>query len=1127
MDRLNDISYAYHYRDLDSTLHYAKRAYNLSADGDDSRAEALNNMAFVDMARMDYDDAAKKLAEIENTTDNSIEQLIAAVQQMRLCQRTSRNREFYTFHEKATKLQRRIDEESSSLDKRSRRRMIYAKSELAIVASTYYYYVGLKEQSRKAINAIQQNGDIRQDTAQYLNYLYNIGAGGIVMADSKEEISCKEFGYLVECFFTAQKSDNIFFAANALEAMAEHLLDASIRTALLDEYGPAIAAIAPGVTDEAMLAGYMADTSLTLFERYGDSYQVAGAHRTLGSCYMAINDYNSALFHLEEALADSAINRAPELVASISEQLCVAYSAIDDKASSDRNRNVYLDLQEQTRQDRSLEARADMLDRASFQLNVMIAIVVLAIVMLVFLLWLFSYLDHRQRRSKNISTLLTPLLQWQETNRRQLEEKKRQREEIAERYDESEQRRQQQERRNMDSHAKVTLANSVMPLIDRMLNEVERLSRKNESEEVRNERYAYISELTDKINQWNDVLTQWIQLRQGMLNLHIETFPLAPLFDIVAKGRTAYRIKGIELDVKPTTAAVKADRILTLFMVNTLADNARKATEAGGRVTISATETADYVEISVKDTGRGLSPDKLATVFSRNISGGHGFGLLNCRGIIEKYRKTSRQFSSCLLSAESEEGHGSRFFFRLPRGVAKTLTAIAILFVQNSLPSFGQKMVTDTASNLSRAAVFADSAYFSNIAGTYVKTLDFADSCRHYLNHHYLATHPRSSTLMVANGETAIVPAEIAWFRDSVRTNYNLILDIRNESAVAALALHEWTLYDYNNNVYTQLFKEMSADNTLGDYCRVMQQSQASKTIAITLCVIVLLLILPAYYVLYYRHRLYYRFCVERIDAVNAIVLSDLTPAEKLMRVEPCLSDDYPDELKSVVERIVEALREAVATHEHSNADLDTANDELQRSEHEGNSLYVCNAVLDNCLSTLKHETMYYPSRIRQLVDSDKQNTSDLRETVAYYRELCYMLSLQASRQLENVPVKMSLLRASDIVEGAPHDVTIIGNRNLLTYLFDLLKRQDSKAVIEYVDKQADNRYATFQVSLHVTTNTSNLFVPATENIPYLVCRQIVREHSEATDRRGCGVNATTTDGTIRLTITLPRKESS
>ena len=47
--------------------------------------------------------------------------------------------------------------------------------------------------------------------------------------------------------------------------------------------------------------------------------------------------------------------------------------------------------------------------------------------------------------------------------------------------------------------------------------------------------------------------------------------------------------------------------------------------------------------------------------------------------------------------------------------------------------------------------------------------------------------------------------------------NYGIILDIRNESAVAALALHEWEVYKYNNSVYTHLFKERYADNSLGD----------------------------------------------------------------------------------------------------------------------------------------------------------------------------------------------------------------------------------------------------------------------------------------------------------------------
>ena len=53
---------------------------------------------------------------------------------------------------------------------------------------------------------------------------------------------------------------------------------------------------------------------------------------------------------------------------------------------------------------------------------------------------------------------------------------------------------------------------------------------------------------------------------------------------------------------------------------------------------------------------------------------------------------------------------------------------------------------------------------------------------------------------------------------------FSIILDIRNESAVAALALHEWALYKYNNNVYTLLFKENSADKNLGEYCRMMQR---------------------------------------------------------------------------------------------------------------------------------------------------------------------------------------------------------------------------------------------------------------------------------------------------------------
>ena len=95
VDELNALSYANHYRNVDTTEYYAKQAYDLSLDYDKGRAEALNNLAFTDIVKMQYDKAEQRLNEIPQITDNQIELLICYVQQMRLCQRRSSNREFY------------------------------------------------------------------------------------------------------------------------------------------------------------------------------------------------------------------------------------------------------------------------------------------------------------------------------------------------------------------------------------------------------------------------------------------------------------------------------------------------------------------------------------------------------------------------------------------------------------------------------------------------------------------------------------------------------------------------------------------------------------------------------------------------------------------------------------------------------------------------------------------------------------------------------------------------------------------------------------------------------------------------------------------------------------------------
>jgi len=54
VDLLNEKSYAFHYRNLDSTYIYARKAFSLSDGYPEGKAEALNNLAFVSTIRMNY-----------------------------------------------------------------------------------------------------------------------------------------------------------------------------------------------------------------------------------------------------------------------------------------------------------------------------------------------------------------------------------------------------------------------------------------------------------------------------------------------------------------------------------------------------------------------------------------------------------------------------------------------------------------------------------------------------------------------------------------------------------------------------------------------------------------------------------------------------------------------------------------------------------------------------------------------------------------------------------------------------------------------------------------------------------------------------------------------------------------
>lgn len=211
-------------------------------------------------------------------------------------------------------------------------------------------------------------------------------------------------------------------------------------------------------------------------------------------------------------------------------------------------------------------------------------------------------------------------------------------------------------RQNLIKKACMAIVNGIHPYIDRIINEVQKLTQKGfiKEERIKEEKYQYIDELVTTINEYNDILALWIKMKQGSLSLNIETFELNELFELLRKGSRTFEMKRQSLEVQPTDIRVKADKALTLFMINTLAENARKYTPQGGMVKVYARQEEDYVEISVEDNGCGLSPEDVARIVGEKVydskaigmsdapdkeelrkNKGSGFGLMNCKGIIE------------------------------------------------------------------------------------------------------------------------------------------------------------------------------------------------------------------------------------------------------------------------------------------------------------------------------------------------------------------------------------------------------------------------------------------------------------------------------------------------------------
>ncbi|MBQ4854552.1 hybrid sensor histidine kinase/response regulator [Rhodanobacter sp. B2A1Ga4] len=201
----------------------------------------------------------------------------------------------------------------------------------------------------------------------------------------------------------------------------------------------------------------------------------------------------------------------------------------------------------------------------------------------------------------------------------------------------------------------------------------------DEHDPQRLDRIAHIQECVQSLDHLFSELLDLTRLETGAVQVEISEFPLDQVFaevsrnfDMVAEQR------GLQLAIHPARLWVRSDRTMLTRILNNLVSNALRFTRHGGALVGTRRTTDGRVRVEVWDTGRGIAPEHLPSVFDEfyriddhpdaglddGSHSGLGLGLATVQRLAE------------LLDTEvlvkSRLGRGSVFHFLLPIATART-----------------------------------------------------------------------------------------------------------------------------------------------------------------------------------------------------------------------------------------------------------------------------------------------------------------------------------------------------------------------------------------------------------------------------------------------------------------------
>jgi signal transduction histidine kinase len=180
--------------------------------------------------------------------------------------------------------------------------------------------------------------------------------------------------------------------------------------------------------------------------------------------------------------------------------------------------------------------------------------------------------------------------------------------------------------------------------------------------EVINE-LTYTTGLMENLLQWAKSQMQADSTRPQLLDIAGIAREVLQLLRLQAEAKKIYIDSKIEQPI-----FVYADKDMVNLVLRNLLSNAIKFTPVEGCIFLDARELRSCIEISVQDTGMGITQEGLKRLMEHNYystrgtggEAGTGLGLMLCKEFLSR--------NGGEMNIQSEPGKGSTFSFTLPKG---------------------------------------------------------------------------------------------------------------------------------------------------------------------------------------------------------------------------------------------------------------------------------------------------------------------------------------------------------------------------------------------------------------------------------------------------------------------------